>query len=123
VISSKKAQKSKIYKLDLLKLDPKIIADQLTVYEFRLYAKITPQQCLTYVKTPTGNDAAKLRDFCSTHDKLGAWVKMSILNGETTGKRAHTVDFWIKVAEACPFNIHIFNVKVLINHIEVSCTQ
>jgi len=97
----RKPPKYKINKLDLVKLDVKIIADQLTVYEFCLYAKITPQQCLSYVKTRTGNDVAKLRDFCSTHDKLGAWVKMSILNSQTTGKRARTVDFWIKVAERC----------------------
>ena len=104
-----KARKSKINKLDLLKLEPKIIADQLTVYEFDLYSKITPQQCLTYVKTRTGSDVAKLHAFCSTHDKLGAWVKTSILNGEAAGKRAYTVDFWIKVAEVCPFCVHIFN--------------
>ena len=90
-------------KLDLLKLEPKIIADQLTVYEFALYAKITPQQCLTYVKSHTGDNVAKLRDFCSTHDKLDAWVKSSVLIGDSPGRRAQTVDFWIKVAEACLF--------------------
>lgn len=98
-----KARKSKISKLDLLKLDPKIIADQLTVYEFGLYAKITPRECLTYVKSRTGDNVAKLRDFCSTHDKLDAWVKLTVVNGDTVGKRAHTIDFWIKVAEACLF--------------------
>ena len=101
------ARKSTISKLDLLKLDPKIIADQLTVYEFGLYVKITPQQCLTYVKSRTGDDVAKLRDFCSTHDKLDAWVKLTILNGDAAGKRAQTVDFWIKVAEACLFYPHL----------------
>lgn len=100
---SPRARKSKITKVDLLKLDPKIIADQLAVYEFGLYAKITPQQCLTYVKSRTGDDVTKLRDFCSTHDKLDAWVKLSILNSDAAGQRAQTVDFWIKVAEACLF--------------------
>lgn len=107
---SPKTRKSNISKLDLLKLDYKIIADQLTVYEFGLYAKITPQQCLTYVKSRTGVDVAKLRDFCSTHDKLDAWVKLSILNCDVAGRRAQTVDFWIKVAEACLF-IHILQPK------------
>jgi len=96
-----KARQSKISKHYLLKLDPKIIADHLTVYEFGLYAKITPQQCLTYVKSRTGDDVAKLRDFCSTYDELDAWVKMSILDGDTTGQRAQLVDFWVKVAERC----------------------
>jgi son of sevenless-like protein len=98
-------------KLDLLKFVPKIIADQLTVYEFGLYAKITPQQCLTFVKSRTGDDVAKLRDFCSTHDKLDAWVKLSILNNDAAGKRAQTVDFWIKVAEACLFLFTFFYLK------------
>jgi len=102
-------------RLDLLKIDHKIIAAQLTVYESGLYAKITPQQCLTYVKTRTGDDVAKLRDFCSTHDKLDAWVKNTILSdeldgpgqvtGQVTGqwfrRRAQIIDYWIKVAEMC----------------------
>jgi hypothetical protein len=33
------------------------------------------------------------------HEKLGAWVKMSILNTDVLGKRADVVDYWIKVAE------------------------
>lgn len=99
--SPNKPRKFKINKLDLFRLDTKNIAEQLTVYEFGLYVKITPQQCLTYVKIRTGVDVAKLRDFCSTHDKLGAWVKMSILNSDGTGKRAHAIDFWIKIAEKC----------------------
>lgn len=110
-------------KLDLLKLDPKIVADQLTVYEFDLYAKITPQECLNYVKTRTGSEVARLRAFCSTHDKLGAWVTMSILNGEATGKRAHTVDFWIKVAEVCLFLYSHLQSEVLNDDIEVSYTK
>ena len=108
-----KARKSKISKLDLLKLDPKIIADQLTVYEFGLYAKITPQQCLTYVKSRTGDDVTKLRDFCSTYDKLDAWVKMCILNGDMASKRAQAVDFWIKVADVCPLFYPHLSLRVL----------
>jgi hypothetical protein len=42
-----------------------------------------------------------LRAFCGTHDKLVAWVKMSVLNGETVERRADTLDFWIKAAEVC----------------------
>lgn len=109
-------------RLDLLKLDPKNLAEQLAVYEFGLYAKITPQQCLTYVKTRTGNDVAKLRDFCSTHDKLGAWVKMNILNSDAPGKRGSMIDYWIKVAEACLFFIQS-NLGVLNDDTEMSCTE
>ncbi|KAF8167469.1 ras guanine nucleotide exchange factor domain-containing protein [Crassisporium funariophilum] len=100
-VSSRKARKSKAHKNDLLKLDPVDVAEQLALLEFSLYVKITPQECLTYAKTQTGNAVAKLRDFCGTHDKLGSWVKISVLNNEALGKRADTVDFWIKVAEKC----------------------
>jgi son of sevenless-like protein len=37
--------------------------------------------------------------FCSTHDKLAAWVKTSILSNTGLGKRADIIDFWIRVAE------------------------
>ncbi|KAF8963919.1 ras guanine nucleotide exchange factor domain-containing protein [Flammula alnicola] len=97
----KKPRKSKAHKNDLLKLDPADIAEQLALLEHALYAKVTPQECLAYAKTQTGEAVCKLQEFCSTHDKLGSWVKSSILNNEILGKRAGTVDFWIKVSEKC----------------------
>ncbi|KAJ3505638.1 hypothetical protein NLJ89_g7311 [Agrocybe chaxingu] len=99
--SPKKSRKSKAHKNDLLKIDPSDVAEQLTVLESSLYMKITPQECLTYAKTQSGGAVAKLSDFIGTHDKLGAWVKLSVLNLDTLVKRAETVDFWIKVAEKC----------------------
>jgi len=100
-VSPKKARKSKAHKNDLLKLDPVDIAEQVTLLEFSLYVKVTPQECLNYAKTQTGETIAGLQEFCSTHDKLGAWVKTSILTNEMLSKRADTVEFWIKVAEKC----------------------
>jgi son of sevenless-like protein len=100
-ISPKKARKSKAHKNDLLKLDPVDIAEQLALLEFSLFIKITPQECLTYAKIQSGEPVARLQDFCNTHDKLGSWVKNSILTNSILGKRADTVDFWVKVAEVC----------------------
>jgi len=60
---------------------------------------VTPQECLNYAKIQNGETVVKLQEFCATHDKLGSWVKTSILNNETLSKRADTVEFWIKVAE------------------------
>jgi len=65
--------------------------------------KIRPQECLNWGKTQSGKTVANLILFCATHDKLGEWVKMSILNTEVLGKRADVVDYWIKVAERCRF--------------------
>lgn len=75
------------------------VAEQLVLLEFQLYARVSRQECLAYAKTQTGNEVAKLNAFCSTHDKVGAWVKSSILSNEMLVKRADTIDFWIKVAE------------------------
>jgi son of sevenless-like protein len=75
------------------------IAEQLALLEFFLFVQITPQECLTYAKIQKGERVARLQDFCSTHDKLGSWVKNSILTNDVLGKRADTVEFWIKVAE------------------------
>jgi len=99
VVPPAKARKSKVHKNDLLKLDSSDIAEQLTLREFGLYLKITPQECLTYVKTKKGSAVANLVEFCSTHDKLASWVKTSVFNNDLLSKRADTVDFWIKVAE------------------------
>lgn len=96
-------KKSKTYKNELLKYHPDEIGEQLCLHEQQLYMKIRPQECLNWGKTQSGKSVANLILFCATHEKLGAWVKMSILNTEVLGKRADVVDYWIKVAERCRF--------------------
>ncbi|KAJ7492214.1 ras guanine nucleotide exchange factor domain-containing protein [Mycena latifolia] len=100
-VPQRKRRKSKNHKNDLLRLDPTDIAEQLALLEFKLYVKLTAQECISYAKTQTGKVVENLCAFCATHDKLAAWVKTSILTNEALGKRADTVDFWIKVAEKC----------------------
>lgn len=75
------------------------IAEQLTLLEFGLYAKITSDECIAYVETQEGSTVFNLRAFCGTHDKLNAWVTRSILETDTLSRRVEIVDFWIKVAE------------------------
>jgi hypothetical protein len=106
--SPKKARKSKAHKNELSKMDPVDMMEQLTLLEFGLYVKITPQECLAYAKTQSGTTVANLVDFCGTHDKLASWVKNSVLENDALLKRADTVDFWIKVAdvsEPCFWNL------------------
>ncbi|KAJ7024347.1 ras guanine nucleotide exchange factor domain-containing protein [Mycena alexandri] len=100
-VPPRKRRKSKNHKNELLRLDPTDIAEQLALLEFKLYVKLTAQECISYAKTQTGKQVENLCKFCATHDKLAAWVKTSILTNEALGKRADTVDFWIKVAEKC----------------------
>jgi son of sevenless-like protein len=80
-------------------MDPVDIAEQLTLLEFGLYVRISPQECLAYAKTQSGTAVANLVEFCGTHDKLASWVKSSVLLNDALSKRADTIDFWIKVAE------------------------
>ncbi|KZT27559.1 ras GEF [Neolentinus lepideus HHB14362 ss-1] len=84
---------------ELTKMDPTEVAQQLCVMEFNLYSKIRPQECLDWTRTQTGKTVENLHAFCATHDKLAAWVKTSILETDVLGKRADTVEFWIRVAE------------------------
>ncbi|KAF7307282.1 hypothetical protein MIND_00522100 [Mycena indigotica] len=100
-VPPRKRRKSKNHKNELLRFDPGDIAEQLALLEFKLYAKLTSQECIAYSKIQSGSKVQRLTTFCSTHDKLAAWVKTSILTNEALGKRADTVDFWIKVAEKC----------------------
>ncbi|KAL4263650.1 Ras-like guanine nucleotide exchange factor [Pleurotus pulmonarius] len=96
----------------LSKQDPTNIAEQLCLLEFKLYSKISPQECLRSAKSKAHGDIiANLTAFCATYDRLSAWVKMSILTSDILSKRASTVDFWIKVAEKC---------KQLNNHASMS---
>lgn len=83
----------------MLRLDPADIAEQLALLEFKLYVKMSPQEIISYAKVQSGQTVANLVAFCSTHDKLASWVKTSILNNDALGRRADTVDFWIKAAE------------------------
>jgi son of sevenless-like protein len=97
--TSRRRRKPYPHKNDLLKLYTTDVADQLTLLEFKLYARVTPQECIRHATTPSTRNDSNLYVFCSTHDNLAAWVKSSILNHTALGKRADTVDFWIKVAE------------------------
>ncbi|TFK41935.1 ras guanine nucleotide exchange factor domain-containing protein [Crucibulum laeve] len=97
----KKTRKSKPHKNDLLKIDPADIAEQLTVYEYQLYCKITPQECFMKKDGKQGKESVNLNSFSRTLDKVASWVTTTILNNEALAKRAGTVDHWIKVAEKC----------------------
>ncbi|KAI0756519.1 ras GEF [Daedaleopsis nitida] len=86
---------------ELLRMDTSLLAEHLCVLDQKLYSKIRPHECMNWVKTQTGNSVKNLAAFNAYHEKLGAWVKLSILSMEGLGKRAETIDFWVKIAEKC----------------------
>ncbi|KIJ54182.1 hypothetical protein M422DRAFT_241434 [Sphaerobolus stellatus SS14] len=92
---------SRRHRNELLRLDHSDLARQLTLYEARLYLKVRPHECLTWATAPKSDGVKNLRAFVATSDKLAAWVKMSVLGNDALGKRADTIDMWIKVAEKC----------------------
>lgn len=98
-ITPKKPLKTKEHKNDLLRVDPTVLADQLTLHEYSLYEKITPRECLSYIGKQSGPEVEHLVAFCATYDKLCSWVKLSILSQPQLGKRANIIDHWVKVAE------------------------
>ncbi|KAF5374965.1 hypothetical protein D9758_000507 [Tetrapyrgos nigripes] len=113
-------------KNDLLRLDSSDIAEQLSLLEYRLYAKITPQECLALAKSQANTSSngicknpptntSNLTNFCATHDKLAAWVTSTILNNDQLSRRADTVDFWIKVAEKCRNMNNFASMSAIIN--------
>ncbi|KAJ3535720.1 hypothetical protein NMY22_g6360 [Coprinellus aureogranulatus] len=114
-IIPKKPTKTKDHKNDLLRVDPVLLADQLTLYEYNLYEQITPSECLSFTRKQCGPDVEHLVAFCGTYDKLGSWVKLSILGQPQLGKRANTIDHWVRVAERCRFNSNFSSMSAIIS--------
>lgn len=90
---------TKKHKNEFLKCDPGELANQLTILESRAYMKIRPGELLIFPQNPKGDGVRNLTSFCAMNDRLAAWVKLSILSNDGLGKRADTIDHWIKVAE------------------------
>lgn len=87
-------------------MDASQVAEHLCMQEQRLYNKIRPQECVNWVQSPNAPGVKHLAAFNAFHEKLGSWVKMSILNFEGLGKRAEMIDFWIKVSEVSACRSH-----------------
>ncbi|KAG8886578.1 hypothetical protein FRB98_001226 [Tulasnella sp. 332] len=112
--SSLTSGKSKTQKHELLKIDPTELAQHLALVEYRLYAKVRPYECMMWPKVQRGPEVENLVRFCSTSDRLVAWVKYSILSVDGLGKRADLIDHWIKVAEKCRSLNNISSMSALV---------
>jgi son of sevenless-like protein len=102
ILPSKKWKKArKGDNLELVRVDPMDLAQHLSLFESTLYRKIRAQECFLWTKTKEGDAVKNIQAFCATHDGLVDWVKCSILEVDTLGKRVNVLDFWIRVAEVC----------------------
>jgi len=110
VQTHKRRKQPRLPVTELAKMDAQEIAQQLTLIEHRLYAKIRVQECWEW-----GRTGGMLHDFTSTHDKLASWVKASILNLPHVAKRAEVVDFWITCAEECRAINNISSMHAIVN--------
>ncbi|KAJ7894697.1 ras guanine nucleotide exchange factor domain-containing protein [Mycena olivaceomarginata] len=97
---------SKIY---LSKPNISHIAEQLTLFEFDLFRRITPHECI-----PSATQGENLHNFCGSYDKFVAWIITTILSGKEVGQRAGTVSFWIKVAEKCYALANFFSMSAVL---------
>lgn len=84
---------------ELLRLEALELAQQLTFYEQRLYAELRSREVLRWARSQKDDTVAHVSAFCATHDRLASWVKLSVLSHDGIGKRADTINHWIKVAE------------------------
>ena len=94
-----KRRQTKKQKNEFLKCDQGELANHLTLLESKAYMKIRPGELLVFPQNPKGDGVRNLITFCAMNDRLAAWVKLSILSNDGLGKRADTIDHWIKVAE------------------------
>lgn len=92
-------RRQKAPKQEFLKWEPAEVASHLTLMEYRAYLRIRPNECLSWIRTTKGPAVSNLSAFIATSDQLAAWVKLSVLMCDTLGKRADTIDHWIKIAE------------------------
>ncbi|KAK7021984.1 hypothetical protein VNI00_011191 [Paramarasmius palmivorus] len=76
-----------------------------------LYHQITPQECIRYAKIQTDKEVEYLNTFCSTHDKIAAWVTTTILDCKVLERRS---DLQYKVAEKCR-NLNFASMSAIIN--------
>ncbi|KIY46326.1 ras GEF [Fistulina hepatica ATCC 64428] len=114
----RRKRKTRVHKGDLLRVDAADIAEQLCLIEFKLYDKITPQECLSQAKYSSGAPVSNITNFCATHDQLASWVKMTILNSESVSRRADMVDYWIKVAEKCRNLNNFSSMSAIVNALQ-----
>jgi son of sevenless len=75
------------------------LANQITLFESRLYNEIHAKECLVWHKVQAGEPVQNLVAFVSHSNKLANWVKYSILSRERVGERADVIDKWIRIAE------------------------
>lgn len=107
-------RKAKAPKGEFLKWDSADIANHLTIMETRLYSRIRPHECLSWSRSTKGPAVANLAAFIGTSDRIAAWVKLSVLTCESLGKRADTIDHWIKIAENCKKQNNIFSMCAIV---------
>ncbi|KAJ3769467.1 ras guanine nucleotide exchange factor domain-containing protein [Lentinula raphanica] len=120
VVSPTDRRRKKPSKNELLNFQPSDVAEQLALYEFKLYSKVTCFDCISQAAHGTKSSGCTrsreaLTAFCATHDKVAAWVTNTILNCTPLSRRSDTVDFWIKVAEKCRNLNNFASMSAIIN--------
>ncbi|KAJ7930214.1 ras guanine nucleotide exchange factor domain-containing protein [Mycena leptocephala] len=103
---------------DLSRRNSHHIAEQLTLREFTLYSKITPQECI-----PSQSQGQNLDAFRGSYDNTVTWIKTSILKGKRVGDRADMVNVWIQIAVKCRELANFFSMSAIITALSSSVIE
>ncbi|KAI9302013.1 ras guanine nucleotide exchange factor domain-containing protein [Cunninghamella echinulata] len=90
----------------LMDTNPKEMARQLSILDFKLYSSIRPIECLNKAWSrdimkngvPIAINVIQSIDYCN---RLTSWVTHSILEHEEAKKRISVIKYWAHVAEHC----------------------
>ncbi|ORY87394.1 hypothetical protein BCR35DRAFT_330390 [Leucosporidium creatinivorum] len=89
-------------KLKFMDIDPLELARQLTIMDGRLFARITPQECLGKAwPKQYGSEAPNISAMIDMSNAVTRWVTETILQQDDLKKRANIVKQFILVAERC----------------------
>jgi len=90
--------------VDLLHIDPEAIAEQLTLYEFELFAQLTPREFVNREwtrETTSTIKAPNIIAMTSWWNRLTFWVASEILTRKNDADRRNMMQTFIKVGYHC----------------------
>jgi son of sevenless-like protein len=94
-------------RIKFVEIDPLEIARQLTIMDSKLFAKITPEECLSKAWPKKFNkDTPNFRAIADQSNLLTIWVAMSLVLQPDVRKRALIIKHFIAIADVSRVSMH-----------------
>lgn len=89
--------------VNLLTIDPKDIAAQLTLYEYEMFRKLTPREFVNGAWTKKSAEviAPTIHRLTQSYNKMSSWVASDILRRTDDSERRKTLCMFIRVGFEC----------------------